>query len=269
MNDALQRALKKLLVVIIGSGLITNALYIYGIAYYEGYVKSLGFDYHLFPVKWEESMLWTYSASREIGASTVRIWTKFSLKDVLLFLAITYALARIWIAIDDIESKKSPKPSSILYLRLLVRLRRRIPLTFKCIYLPLRWLIIKEQSLLAFMASYFILIFFWFMPLLIFIWVYFPLIGSNHGSSVGTKNLEHYQSNLCSEKEKRWDQCITLSTAHLNDPNLPQNIRGRIVLMNGAFVGIITDGGPIIMTMPSQIFHKTSENKCYQNACDK
>lgn len=75
MESTLHQILKKLLLVIIGSGLLTNALYILGLAYYEGYIVGLGFDYNLFPIDWNDALLWTYAASRELGISTIILWT--------------------------------------------------------------------------------------------------------------------------------------------------------------------------------------------------
>lgn len=152
----LEKIFKKILLVVIGSGLISNALYIYGLSYYEGYLESLGFEYRFFPIKWEEALLWTYSASRELGASTVTFWTKITGQMMLLILVIVYFVARIWMAINDQEGRINKKPNIKFTLaRLMVRWRRACPVPFKMLYPPIKWLLIMEQSVWAFLASYF------------------------------------------------------------------------------------------------------------------
>lgn len=41
--------LKKVLLIALGSGQLSNALFIYGLAYYQGYIEAFGFEYQLFP----------------------------------------------------------------------------------------------------------------------------------------------------------------------------------------------------------------------------
>jgi hypothetical protein len=181
-ENRLQNILKKILLVIIGSGLITNALYIYGLAYYEGYIENLGFEYNFSPVKWEDTLLWTYFASREIGASTVSFWTKITGPVLLLIIVVSYFVARLWMAINTSGTNKNSKIKKSTFLaRFLIKRRKNHPVTFKLIYRPIRWLLVMEQSLWAFLASYFVLIALVFLPLLVFVWVYFPLVGLNHG----------------------------------------------------------------------------------------
>ena len=268
-ENTLQKILKKILLVIIGSGLITNALYIYGLAYYEGYIENLGFEYNFFPVKWEETLLWTYFASRELGASTVNFWTKITGPVLLLVLVSSYFIARLWMAISISESNRNRKVKKNTRLaRFLVKHRAGNPRAFKIIYPPVRWFLIMEQSVWAFLASYFVLIVLFFVPLFIFIWVYFPLIGLRHGQNIGTKQFERYQSNLCSDENDYWLRCVQLSTEHLKDKSLPKTVAGRLIVKNGALLGLLTKDGPITMTMPSLFFQKTRKNECYKNECE-
>ena len=48
MESTLLKFLKKLLLIVIGSGLVTNALYIYGLAFYQGHIARVGFEYAFF-----------------------------------------------------------------------------------------------------------------------------------------------------------------------------------------------------------------------------
>ena len=268
-ENTLQRILKKIILVVIGSGLITNALYIYGLAYYEGYIENLGFEYHFFPVKWEETLLWTYFASREIGASTVSFWTKITGPVALLILVVSSFIARLWMAINTSDkNRKNRINKNNILARFLVRCRKRYPRLFKLAYPPVRWLLIMEQSLWAFLASYFVLIVLFFIPLFIFVWVYFPLIGIKHGESIGFKRYELYQNDLCASREDYWVKCITLSTGHLQDKNLPQRVHGRVVVKNDSLIGVITEIGPVTMTMPALYFQITKKNECYKVECE-
>lgn len=267
-DNTLQKILKKVLLVVIGSGLITNALYIYGLAYYEGYIESLGFEYKFFPVKWEDTLLWTYFASRELGASTVGFWTKITGPVLLLISVVSYFIARLWMAINSLDSnKRKRKNKGTSLARFLVKRRKIYPKFFKVAYPPVRWFLVMEQSIWAFLASYFVLIIIFFIPLLIFIWVYFPLIGLKHGEYVGAKRFELYQKYLCAEKDDYWIKCVRLSTGHLMGEDLPETVYGRVVAKNGSLVGLITPDGPITMTMPPLFFQKTKKNECYQKEC--
>ncbi|AZZ98794.1 hypothetical protein [Pseudoalteromonas sp. R3] len=265
-----QNILKKILLVFIGSGLITNALYIYGLAYYEGYIENLGFEFGFFPIKWNDTLIWTYVASREIGANTVNFWTKLTGPAVLFILVATYFIARAWMTLNALEArrkKESPYRSGLA--RILVPIRKRYPRAFGLIYPPVKWLLIMEQSIWAFLVSYFVLIFLFFIPLFIFIWVYFPLIGLHHGEEVGEKKYEQYQSDLCGDESDYWIKCVSFSTRHLKDKSLPDKVYGRVILKQGNLVGIITKDGPITITMPPLFYQKAQKNKCYKVKCDK
>lgn len=266
-ENTVQKILKKLLLVFIGSGLITNALYIYGLAYYEGYIESIGFEYNLFPVKWEETLIWTYFASRELGASTVNFWTKITGPIILLLFVVIYFVARLWMAISAQEPSRNKKSTFIA--RILVRIRRSYPKIFGVAYPAVRWFLIMEQSVWAFFASYFVLIVLLFIPLFIFIWVYFPLIGLRHGENIGIKRFELYQEELCGGKRDYWNKCLTLSTEHLRGKGLPKTVHGRILAKNGSLIGLITEAGPVIMTMPPLFYQNTEKNKCYQLECKR
>lgn len=268
-ENTVQKILKKLLLVVIGSGLITNTLYIYGLAYYEGYIESLGFEYNLFPVKWEETLIWAYFASREIGASTVSFWAKITGPVILLIFVVIYFVARMWMSISDHDPRRNRRRNKSTFVaRILVRVRGRYPKAFGVAYPPVRWFLVMEQSVWAFFASYFALIALLFVPLFIFIWVYFPLIGLRHGEGIGIKRFELYQEELCGGERDYWNKCLTMSTEHLKDKGLPNTVYGRILAKNGTLIGLITEEGPVIMTMPPLFYQNTIKNECYKSECE-
>ncbi|MDO3383766.1 hypothetical protein [Gilvimarinus algae] len=269
IDNTLQKVLKKILLIIIGSGLVTNALYLYGKAYYEGYIGSLGFEYILFPVKWEETLLWAYFASIDIGVSTVGFWSKLTVPILCLALIIFYLVALALVSIGSQRSKKvRPYKKYTGFSRFLVRCRRANPIIFNTIYWPLSWLFMKRQSLWAFISSYAVLTFVSVVVMLIFVWIYFPVAGVNHGKSVGEKRLAQYETNLCAEQNSYWERCIRLTTDHLDGHDFPKNIYGRIVAKNESLVGVITSEGPVTMTMPSLVFHRAIKNGCYKRDCN-
>ena len=269
LDNTLQQILKKLLLVVIGSGLISNALYIYGLSYYQGYIERLGFEYTFFPVGWDETLLWTYFASRELGASTVNLWTKLTGPILIVLMLVVYILARIWMAINEQDTTKKIKNtrSNYWFSHFLVKCRKLHRPTFNILYPPLRWLLIQEQSLWAFVASYFFLIVLIFIPFFIFIWVYFPMFGVTHGEYIGTKRLERYQKALCGDTDDYWRKCVEIDTSHLKNKRLPGMIEGRLIAKNGNLIGILTMTGPVTMTMSILHFHKTEKNPCFGKEC--
>ena len=96
MEDTILKLLKRFMLVVIGSGLLSNALYIHGLSYYEGYIDRFGFEYGFFPLPSSDVLFWTYSASRELGASSIIAITKLKLPIFLTILGAVYLLSRIW-----------------------------------------------------------------------------------------------------------------------------------------------------------------------------
>lgn len=146
---------KKILLIIIGSGLISNAMYLYGLSYYEGFIESLGFEYNFFPINWNDSLLWTYFASREIGSTTISYWTNFTIPIIFLSFIVIYFIARLWIVITQIDEKNRnvKRINSTKFARYLISKRKRHPKVFNKVYAPLRWFLIVESSVIAFFAS--------------------------------------------------------------------------------------------------------------------
>lgn len=244
MEDSLLRVLKKFLLVVIGSGLLSNALYIHGLAYYEGYIDRLGFEYSFFPLPSTDVLFWTYYASRELGASSIVAITQFKLPILLITVISVYLLSRIWMESSKkkVNSQlKAPKKNNIKLFKKIYRFKVKHKLIFYSVYIPIRWLILKEQSLIAFFASYFFLVFLLFLPVFLFIWVYFPMIGFEHGKSVAESRIEFYKGNLCGDRNDYWSECVTFKTKHLKSYNSPDQVIGRLILKKGNFVGVVVN----------------------------
>ncbi|ALS99734.1 hypothetical protein [Lacimicrobium alkaliphilum] len=252
MPNTLREILKKILLVALGSGLATNALYIYGLAFYQGYINRFGFEYGFFPIEWEDALMWTYAASREFGVTTVHWWTKLGLGSMSIMLLTIYVIARMWMAAtaENKPRKSLFKKKSFGTLRTLAEIRRSYPRTFDTI----RWFFNAEQSLWAFVVSYFALIVIFCVPLFIMIWVYFPLIGMKHGNDIAEKRLAWYEESLCADEDDYWDECVRVATTHIGNPDLPGHQVGRLILKHQSYLGLLTQCGPVTMTMPKEFY---------------
>lgn len=257
IDVVLLRFLKRFFVVVIGSGLITNALYVYGLAYYQGYIEGFGFDFALFPLQWGDALLWTYYASIDLGVSTVSFWKGFDLKAFLLLFFAVYLLSRMWMAAGAESADKKEQPNKIRYkfLRFLVKIKIKFPRLFSVLYPSMRWLLMKEQSFWAFVASYFFLAVLFFIPMFIFIWIYFPLIGLNHGGSVAEQQMVRYEKGLCGDNGSYWNKCLEISVS-ANNVKKPKKVIGRLVVRDKSMIGIYTEDGPVTMTMPKDFYYK-------------
>ena len=243
--------LRKFWLIVIGSSLVSNSLYIYGLSYYQGYITGLGFEYNLFPIEWSDTLIWTYFASRELGASTINVWVTLTQIDILMILLTVYIVTRLWIAIDGRRKKPNEKPMGIILSTIicyLKKLKERYPKSFKYSYPPIQWLLIKEQSFWAFTASYFFFIGLVFTPVFIFIWVYFPMVGINHGELISKGVLSKFDTSLCNDSKKYWNQCIVLPTNNINLSKIDNPITGRLIIKNGNLLGLITENGPLDST---------------------
>lgn len=238
--------IKKIFLIIIGSGLVTNALYIYGLSYYQGWLSNLGFSYELFPIEWEESVLWTYFASIESGADSYAYLTNMSITLILTIVFVVYAITRIWSLQYQkeqvIEEKIKCNKCEKIYLALksfhVKCLKYR---AYKACAHFLKWFLITEQAIWAFAASYFALVVLFVFPVLAFIWIYFPLVGYSHGERVAKERLDFYQDNLCKAHNNNWNQCISIPTNGIKQKNLPEYVTGRLVIKKENLLGLITE----------------------------
>lgn len=273
IEDVFLKILKRLILLAIGSGLLGNALYIYGLGYYQGYVEALGFEYNLFPIEWKDTLLWTYAASRELGASSIELINQFSSSAVLILLLSVYLIARIWMQISKVQpdngQEKINKTINFKLAKRINKIRAKHIWSYRLLYVPFRWFLIKEQSFIAFAASYFFMIFMLFIPLFIIIWIYFPLFGVNHGELVAQKRMEYYETFLCGDTNDYWDQCIEINVSELKHYKDLTKPKGKVLFKNDSLVAILTKKGPVTLSMPKNYYFKPDKNPCYNNGCKK
>ncbi|USD33723.1 MULTISPECIES: hypothetical protein [Vibrio] len=264
MEIVVQRIFKRILLILAGSGLLTNAIYVYGLGYYQGYVEAFGFEYAFFAIDWSNAIVWAYYASRELGANLMVVMGRHP-QALLVVLFFVFVFARIWAALSI--TPKSDNDKDIAPFRLkkfqrkarYIRLKRKHRLLFKYTSNVATWLFIKEQAVFAFLASYFFIFFLGLLPFFLSIWVFLPNIGSDHGRYVVNEILENKKGNLCKKLESGWNPCVSIKTKHVKpyDSSIEsEEVTGLIILKNGSYVGVYTENGAITMTLPSNFYYK-------------
>lgn len=256
---------KKILVLVLGSGLLVNALYLFGISYYEGLIKSLGFELLMFPIEWSDGRLWTYIASREIGISTVSVWVELTGPYILLLMAVCYITIRVWLkAKKRAEIKKGiPTGRRRKFLQAIARKKKKYP-AYLAIFL---WFFRTEEAFWAFIAAYSILIVVFFIPLFLIVWSFYPSFGLTYGEKVGERIRNRFDKELCGKSNEYWSSCFSFPTKHINQKELPDQVSGRIVFKNDKVIGVYTKNGPVTMTLPDNFYQVTQKNTCYLGRC--
>ena len=264
LEQVLLKIFKRALLIVAGSGILTNAMYIYGLGYYQGYIEAFSFEYAFFSINWSDAIVWTYYASRELGANLIVSMGSHPFI-LLVSLPVVYIFARVWASLSTIEEKTTsslPGPNGLKGYRrkrMFLILKRKYPKTYKCLYVPLAWLFAKEQAFFAFLASYFFLFFIGLLPLFVAMWVFLPTVGNHHGQTVVFDYMDRKKEKFCDVEENGWSPCITIKTEHLNtyEKNLKlKEVTGLLVLKNGKYVGIYTKTGSITMTLPKEFLYQ-------------
>ncbi|EHS7465981.1 hypothetical protein VCSRO70_3446 [Vibrio cholerae] len=264
MELVVQRIFKRILLILAGSGMLTNALYVYGLGYYQGYVKAFGFEYAFFAIDWASAIIWTYYASRELGMNLIVLMGAYPYALFVIF-PMVYLFARVWssLAVETTTSEiKSPSGHILKNYRAkacYVGFRRNNPKLYAFTLRPLEWLFAKEQAFFAFLASYFFLFILCLLPSFMSIWVFLPSIGSQHGQFVVSEYLDRKNGNLCEKDKNGWNPCISIKTKHIKayDPMIEKNeVTGLVILKNGTYIGLYTEDGAITMTLPVDFYYK-------------
>lgn len=292
--------LKRIALLALGSGLIGNAIYIYGLGYYEGFISRLGFDYTLFPIQWSDTRMWAYQGSRELGVSSIEIIVQLPWWALLLLMFAVYMLVLLWMASSNLtKPKKSVEEirhenaktnekvnkawhsfkntiPTLIRVKLnnlknqLFKLKNNI--IIKGLIGLFRWFIVTKQSFVAFLASYFFLIFLFMLPFFAAIWAYFPMLGWEHGASIAKRRLTEYEKYLCGSKNDYWSQCFTIKLPSSDKEKKPNIVEGRLMLRNGDYIGLLSKKGsiihPIVMTLPKPYYFENIKNPCFEMKCD-
>lgn len=249
--------LKRVLILILGSGLLGNALYIYGQSYYQGYVERLGFEHTLFALNWSDSIFWAYEASRHIGANLLVNITKYNISYVTIVATIIMSAIYLLLSSYKENSNTSSKLDSRLPRRI-IAFRKKSPLTYKYVCRPLIWACGSKKFARTVLAFYSSNIYFVVGLMLLLIWVFFPHLGLSHGEAVGRNELQRYENHLCGSTEDYWSECISF-----RNPENGELIQGKLIARNDELIGVITDRGPVTFSFPKSYYFETKKNPCF------
>lgn len=263
MEVVVQRIFKRVLLLLAGSGLLTNAMYVYGLGYYQGYVEAFGFEYAFFSIEWANAIVWTYYASRELGVNLIIVMGTYP-HAVLVIFPTVYLFARVW---ASLTTENAPSDVQVTNANVLknyrskaryVRFKAKYSFLATYVLKPLAWLFAKEQAFFAFLASYFFIFILCLLPLFVSIWVFLPSIGNQHGQLVVSEYLERNSGNICERSDNGWSPCVSIKTKHLEmyDQVIEEEVTGLIILKNGSYVGLYTESGAITMTLPQNFYYK-------------
>lgn len=261
----LNQLFKKILLVVLGSGVLVNALYLFGISFYEGLTKGLGFELLIFPVDWTDGRLWAYVASREIGVSAVTVWVKLTINYILFLMLVCYVAVRVWLKIKEngVGSKEGRIRWHKRTLKSVARFKKRNPRVFSI----LLWLFIREDALWAFVAAYALMICVFFIPIFLLAWSFYPSFGLAYGERIGEQMRVKFDKQLCFESGEFWSPCVSVSTKHIDQAGLPDYVVGRLLFRHEKIVGIYTKAGPVTMTLPENFYQLTQRSACYMMCC--
>jgi hypothetical protein len=267
-------AVRKILLIILTSGLVTNAIYISALYYYKGLVTQLGFDSELFPIAWSDTPFWAYTASRQLGASYLSGLTNYfntalSIASILVLFGIIYLFCRLVMLLFKPSKYKVEWHSyeKIRPMKAFVKWRKKRPTIVKIIFPVFKWIVLTRESWQALITSYYSLIFLGFFPLFLVLWINFPNYSLQNGERIGKEKIDYFSDYLCGSEKDYWSQCISISLPISNNKSIPKKLYGRLLLRHGNLLGLYTKDGPITLTMPSDFYELSTRNPCYEKQC--
>lgn len=255
LESTFLKTVKRVIMLTIATGLLGNAMHVYGLGFYQGYIETFGFDFMLFPIEWKDGFFWTYIASMEIGFHLFDLMREITFPTFLIIFLSVYLINIIWIQLSKIKPDNRDETN---------KRKVNVKWVYHLICVPFKWLFIKKQSIITFCESYFFIIFLFFIPLFITIWTFFPWIGHYHGSLVARDYIKRYETVLCGDTEGYWERCIEINVSELNNP------KGIVLFKKDSLVGLFTKEGPVIVSIPRNYHYKVNRNpSSYKNDCDK
>lgn len=201
--------------------LVLNAIYIYGLSFYQGYIEELGFEYALFPIEWSDTSFWSYQASWYFGIEIVESWGLSPLLVSLCILAIY--LCVYYLVKGAFRALKSE-------------------------------LLIPKSGLANFFLQVNLSLLFQFAIIsFLFIWIFLPINAHEHGQKVAKNKWTEKKrdSSLCAVSIDAKEPCISIKAPpSINDYNESKEIKGLLMFKREEYIGIYTEDGAVTMTMP-------------------
>jgi hypothetical protein len=242
--------------ITISGSIFLIVLYALGVFFHIGYIKGMGFNSSFFPLgSWDNAIIWAYVATIHfiIDVSKILMHVNPGLT-ILISLIILSPLVKLyfwWLS-------KRKYIEARLHFWWLSR-KERYPLIRRFFEAKI------EKSLRAVEISNFFLVI--VATIIIFALIIFALIPIKiieYGKLVAIEQVKSFsesENKLCENSNEFWNQCITVSTSHLKEDNLPAKIEGLLVTKSETMLGILTKDGPITMSMPKYIYYKSIKNK--------
>lgn len=281
MEEKVKNSLAKFVSYIFGAGLIAHAVYIYSLAYYQGYMLELGFPVELFPVDSSTIHIWSNTASRDITGNILISITSIGTTAIILsFVALLLALP-LYNHLKPYWPNVVKKTKLEKQLEELQQLQKASNKTGFKKAIILTSIVIKRfefgRAVLITQWGYLLMI-----PLLFIgiIWLYLPDMAIAQGKSFAQRHRANLESRLCGKPDDYWGRCFEFNLNHItNDPepklesdsgldaamSSSQKYIGRLITKNTEYIAIYTEEGPVVITSPAKLYLKPVRNPCYQN----
>ncbi|EDN68624.1 membrane protein [Beggiatoa sp. PS] len=237
--------------VTILSPVLLIVFYILGFSFYVGYIEGIGFNYSLFPLgDWNNALIWAYFACVCFFADISKIINANNLVFVISFIILFIGISLYfwWL-----PQQKKLKARLHFWL-----------LSYKEHHPFVRFLFNKlgskktENTLLVVEKSNNFMLILLISLFIMFILIPIPFKVMTYGELIGIEDAKRLlkPESLCESPNKFWNQCISVSTSHLKEDNLPDKIEGRLIAKSETMLGIFTIDGPITMSIPEYIYYK-------------
>lgn len=261
------RIAQRFAIFILGTGLFGNAVYIFGLSFYQGYLDGLGFDYEFFPIEWDDVLIWAYLGSAWLGFEILLALADYSrtilLLVIIFFMAFFFIAAKFFMYLDR-PTFKIKRKSNISKERFteLKKIKRKRPIFYKVFYLFFLRMFFSKRSVYAYASSYFALIIIYLLIFFLVIWIFWPSFGDNYGQVVAEKERKRYEENLCFNKTGYWSKCIVVSANYIKTND--EEVKGRLIVRDKNLLGIYTKNGAVTVALPKNYYFNNSKNPCYQ-----
>jgi hypothetical protein len=226
--------------IVLSTGVLANAVYVFGQGYSRGYISALGFDYSLFPTSWEEAPFWAYQASRMIGIHFVEYfisegWVIY-LYVAIGFIFIIYFLKFISVCLNKIKKYLTES-----------NLKDSFPSDFHPAV---------KFFMFSFSLSYIATVAVFFIPIVLSVWVLFPYGAEKVGAFMSMKAYSSSDVNLCST-EYDWSGCLYIDAENFPGYKEKEKVLGKVIIKNDKYWGVLTENGPMTISAPDSIFYES------------
>lgn len=279
MEGKVNNSLIKFVSYILGTGLTAHAVYIYSLAYYQGYMQELGYPIELFPADSLLIHIWSNTASRDIAAQIIRLITSVGVSAILISLAVIVLIIPLSNLIKPIWPNKLLKTKLERELDELKMCRDASTKRGVKKFIAYICVFIKQ---LEFDGAY--IVFNWvslsIIPLMFICvaWLYFPDLAISQGGSLAKKHRSNFEKNLCGSKLNYWSRCYKFDVEYIpnldklsaefevSTPDIPKSTRhvvGNLIVKSNNYLALYTKNGPVVISTPPEIYLKAVKNPCY------